>query len=348
MGRDNSGMSYSLFRPILFALDPERAHHAAFAALDVQATLGLARVWAGYLPVAKPVTVMGLNFSNPVGLAAGLDKDAKHLRGLAQLGFGFIEVGTLTPKPQAGNPTPRMFRLVKHEALINRLGFNNGGVEAAVKRLIARDTVVPVGVNIGKNAVTPIENAVDDYVMALRAVYATADYIAINISSPNTKNLRDLQAPDSVAALVSTLTKEGEKLARAHGKRKPVAVKIAPDLDDAIINDVVAAIIDAGADAIISSNTTISRDNVASHRFASETGGLSGAPLTARADAVLGKVVKAAAGRVPIIGVGGIMSVADARRKLDIGASLIQIYTGMLYRGPGFVGELVRGLASNN
>lgn len=338
-------MAYSLFRPILFALDPERAHHAAFAALDTQAALGLARIWAGHLPTSKPIEVMGLTFANPVGLAAGLDKDARHLRGLAQLGFGFIEVGTLTPKPQPGNPTPRMFRLVEHEALINRLGFNNGGVDDAVKRLERRDVSVPVGVNIGKNAATPIDHAVDDYLIALRAVYATADYITVNISSPNTKNLRDLQAPDSVAALISTLSREGEKLAKKHGKRKPVAVKIAPDIDDTIFTDVVAAIIDAGADAIISSNTTISRDGVNQHPFAKETGGLSGAPLTARADAVLGKVVKAAAGRVPVIGVGGIMSVADARRKLDIGASLIQIYTGMLYRGPGFVGELVRGLA---
>ena len=338
-------MAYSLFRPILFALDPERAHHAAFAALDAQAALGLARVWAGQLPAAKPVEVMGISFPNRVGLAAGLDKDAKHLRGLAQLGFGFIEIGTLTPKPQPGNPTPRMFRLPEHEGLINRLGFNNGGVVDAVKRLAARDISVPVGVNIGKNAITPIENAVDDYLIALRAVYATADYVAINISSPNTKNLRDLQAPDSVAALVKRIVREGEVLAKAHGKRKPIAVKIAPDLDDALVVDVVSAILDAGADAIICGNTTISRDGVAAHVYAKEAGGLSGAPLTARADAMLARVVKASAGRVPIIGVGGIMSVADARRKLDIGASLIQIYTGMLYRGPGFAGELVRGLA---
>ena len=339
-------MSYSLFRPFLFALDPEAAHCAAFAALDAQASLGLARVWAGYLPPPKPVTVMGLSFPNRVGLAAGLDKDAKHLRGLAQLGFGFIEVGTLTPKPQPGNPQPRMFRLPEHEALINRLGFNNGGVDDALKRLQTRDTTVPVGVNIGKNAVTPIERAADDYLLALRAVYATADYITINISSPNTKNLRDLQAPDSVAALVRTLTDEGRALARLHGRRRPIAVKIAPDLDDAIITDVVDAIIEAGADAIISSNTTIRRDGVAAHVHAQEAGGLSGAPLTQRADAVLAQVVKATNGRVPVIGVGGIMSVADAARKLDLGASLIQIYTGMLYRGPGFVGDLVRGLAS--
>ena len=337
-------MAYSLFRPILFALDPERAHHAAFAALDAQAALGLARVWAGQLPVGKPVKVMGLSFPNRVGLAAGLDKDAKHLRGLSQLGFGFIEIGTLTPKPQPGNVAPRMFRLPEHEGLINRLGFNNGGVAEAVRRLEARDIQVPVGVNIGKNAVTPIENAVDDYLVAMRAVYATADYIAINISSPNTKNLRDLQAPDSVAALVARIIREGEALTKSTGKRKPIAVKIAPDLDDTIVTEVVSAIIDAGADAIISSNTTISRDTVAGHAHAAETGGLSGAPLTRRADAMLVKVVKAAASRVPIIGVGGIMSVADAKRKIDIGASLIQIYTGMLYRGPGFVGELVRGL----
>jgi dihydroorotate dehydrogenase len=339
-------MSYSLFRPILFALDPERAHHAAFAALDAQAALGLARVWAGRLPPPTPISVMGLNFPNRVGLAAGLDKDAKHLRGLAQLGFGFIEVGTLTPKPQPGNPQPRMFRLPEYDALINRLGFNNGGVTDALPRLMGRDCDVPIGVNIGKNAVTPIENAVADYITALRAVYATADYVAINISSPNTKNLRDLQAPDSVAALVTRIVREGEALAKSQGTRKPIAVKIAPDLDDALVPEVVSAIIDAGADAIISSNTTVSRDGVSGHALAVEAGGLSGAPLTARADAMLARVVKASKGRVPIIGVGGIMSVTDAQRKLDMGASLIQIYTGMLYRGPGFVGDLVRGLSS--
>ncbi|MBL8311248.1 MAG: quinone-dependent dihydroorotate dehydrogenase [Burkholderiales bacterium] len=338
-------MMYSLFRPILFSLDPEAAHAAAFAALDLQAQLGLAKCWRGSVPDTEPVHLMGLTFPNRVGLAAGLDKDAWHLSGLAQLGFGFIEVGTLTPKPQPGNPKPRMFRLPEHEALINRLGFNNGGVDAALPRLRARRVDVPVGVNIGKNATTPIERAADDYLAALAAVYATADYITINISSPNTRNLRDLQAPDSVSALISTIAREGRRLARLTGHARPIAVKIAPDIDPAAINDVVNAIVEAGADAIISSNTTIRRDGVTGHVYANETGGLSGAPLTALADQVLKQVVKAVAGRVPVIGVGGIRSVEDARRKLDLGADLLQVYTGLLYRGPGFVGDLLRGLA---
>ena len=335
-------MSYSLFRPILFGLAPETAHHAAFTALDVQAKLGLARLWAGTLP-KKPVTVMGLDFDNPIGLAAGLDKNAEHLEGLAQLGFGFLEIGTLTPLPQPGNPQPRMFRLPEHEGLINRLGFNNDGVEAALPRLQSRKTKMPVGVNIGKNAATPIDQATSDYIKALQRVYETADYITVNVSSPNTKNLRDLQAPDSIAGLVTALLRERSKLKRSTGKHRPIAVKISPDIADADVADVVRAICDAGADAIISTNTTISREGVSAHMHAKEAGGLSGAPLTQRADRVLEKVI-AAAGSTPVIGVGGIMSVADAQRKLDIGAKLIQIYTGMLYRGPGFVGELVRGV----
>ncbi|MCZ2134164.1 MAG: quinone-dependent dihydroorotate dehydrogenase [Burkholderiales bacterium] len=337
-------MSYSFLRPLLFTLDPEQAHCAAFAALDAGAGLGLARHLAGALPPPRGIEVMGLYFRNRVGLAAGLDKNAAHLSSLAQLGFGFIEVGTLTPKAQPGNPRPRMFRLPEHEALINRLGFNNDGVDAALPRLQRRNIGIPVGVNIGKNALTPIERAAEDYLIALRAVHATADYITINISSPNTKNLRDLQAPDSVAALVRTLAQENRVLSQSGGARRPLAVKIAPDLDDGMIGDIVAAIIDAGGDAIIANNTTIDRTAVAGHRFAAESGGLSGAPLTRRADAVLAQAVKAAAGRVPVIGVGGIMSADDALRKLDLGAALIQIYTGLIYRGPGFVGDLVRAL----
>jgi dihydroorotate dehydrogenase len=335
-------MSYALFRPILFGLAPETAHHAAFTALDVQAKFGLARVWAGALP-KKPLRVMGIDFDNPIGLAAGLDKNAEHLAGLAQLGFGFIEIGTLTPLAQPGNPKPRMFRLPEHEGLINRLGFNNDGVESALPRLQARKTRTPIGVNIGKNAATPIDQATSDYVKAFQRVYETADYIAVNVSSPNTKNLRDLQAPGSIAGLVTALLRERTKLKRATGKHRPVAVKISPDIDSADIGDVVRAICDAGADAIISSNTTISRENVSKHAYAGEAGGLSGAPLTERADRVLEKVV-AAAGNTPVIGVGGIMSVADAQRKIDIGAQLVQLYTGLLYRGPGFPGELVRGI----
>jgi dihydroorotate dehydrogenase len=336
-------MIYSLARPILFCAEPETAHHLAFAALDAQAKLGLARAWAGVLP-KKPVTVMGLEFPNPIGLAAGLDKNAEHMDGLAQLGFGFIEIGTLTPLPQPGNPQPRMFRIVEHEALINRLGFNNKGVEDALPRLRNRKIGIPVGVNIGKNAVTPIENATDDYLKALRAVYGVADYITINISSPNTKNLRDLQAVKAVSKLVETIVFERDRLIKSGDKkRRSIAVKIAPDIPEEDVADTVRAICDAGADAIISSNTTLSREGVEGHQHAGEAGGLSGAPLTKRADRVLEKVVKAA-GEVPVIGVGGIMSVADAQRKLDIGAKLVQIYTGMLYRGPGFVGELVRGI----
>jgi dihydroorotate dehydrogenase len=336
-------MLYSLARPILFCADPETAHHLAFAALDVQAKLGLARGWAGNVP-KKPVTVMGIDFDNPIGLAAGLDKNAEHMDGLAQLGFGFIEIGTLTPKPQSGNPQPRMFRIEQHEGLINRLGFNNKGVEDALPRLRARKIKIPVGVNIGKNALTPIENATDDYVSALRSVYEVADYITVNISSPNTKNLRDLQATAAVSKLVSTLIHERDLLAKkSKTKRVPLAVKIAPDLADDDLLDTVKAICDSGADAIISSNTTLSREGIVGHKHAGEAGGLSGSPLTARADRALERVVKAAK-KTPVIGVGGVMSVADAQRKLDIGASLVQIYTGMLYRGPGFVGELVRGV----
>ncbi len=336
-------MPYALFRPILFALDAEQAHHAAFAALDAQAAFGLARLWAGHLP-EKPVELLGLRFPNPIGLAAGLDKNACHLRGLAQLGFGFIEVGTLTPRPQPGNPKPRMFRLVEHEALINRLGFNNDGVEAALPRLAARSVSVPVGVNIGKNATTPNERAHEDYLACLRAVYLHADYVTVNVSSPNTKNLRDLQAPKAMRALVRSIVDERDHLQRLHARGCPIAVKIAPDIAPEDLPDVVEAILDGGADALISSNTTLSREGVEGHALAREAGGLSGAPLTARADRVLAEVVAAVRGRVPIIGVGGIMSVADAQRKLDLGADLVQVYTGLIYRGPGFVGELVRAI----
>jgi dihydroorotate dehydrogenase len=336
-------MLYSLARPILFCAEPETAHHLAFAALDAQAKLGLARAWAGIVP-KKPVTVMGIEFANPIGLAAGLDKNAEHMNGLAQLGFGFIEIGTLTPEPQMGNPQPRMFRIEEHEALINRLGFNNKGVDDALPRLRARKIGIPVGVNIGKNAVTPIESATDDYLKALRAVFEVADYITVNISSPNTKNLRDLQAIGAVSKLVEKIVFERDQLILLGDKKHcPIAVKIAPDIADVDVRDTVKAICDSGADAIISSNTTVSRDGVEGHRHAAEAGGLSGAPLTARADRVLERVVKAAK-KTPVIGVGGVMSVADAQRKLDIGAKLVQIYTGMLYRGPGFVGELVRGI----
>ncbi len=336
-------MSYQFLRPFLFSLDAETAHHAAFAALDTQAVLGLARLWVGHLP-EKPVQILGLRFRNPIGLAAGLDKDARHLRGLAQLGFGFLEVGTLTPRPQPGNPKPRLFRLPEHEALINRLGFNNEGVEAALPRLATRSIDIPVGVNIGKNAATPIERAVEDYLQALRALYRQADYITVNVSSPNTKHLRDLQAPKAIESLVRALVDERDRLQRLHAHPCPIAVKIAPDLEELQISAIIGAILDGGADAIIATNTTLQRETVKTHPLAQETGGLSGAPLRDLADRILAHVVAAVRGRVPVIGVGGIMSVADAQRKLDLGAALVQVYTGLIYRGPGFVGELVRGV----
>jgi len=287
---------------------------------------------------------MGLRFRNPIGLAAGLDKNARHLRGLAQLGFGFLEVGTLTPKPQPGNPQPRLFRLPEHQALINRLGFNNDGVDAAIPRLATRSIGIPVGINLGKNASTPNEQAVDDYLTGLRRVFQHADYVTINVSSPNTKGLRDLQAPDAIRALVRAVVLERDRLGRLHGRQCPVAVKIAPDIEPAQLERSVEAILEGGADAIIATNTTLSRQGVEAHPHGAEAGGLSGGPLRPLADRVLAAVVEAVRGRLPVIGVGGVLSVEDAQRKLDLGASLIQVYTGLIYRGPGFIGELVRGV----
>lgn len=337
-------MPYALWRHLLFALEPERAHRLALAALDVQARLGLARLWAGALP-ERPVELLGLRFKNRVGLAAGLDKNAKHLAALAQLGFGFLEIGTLTPKAQPGNPPPRLFRLVEHEALINRLGFNNDGVNAAVARLAARSLDVPVGVNIGKNASTPNERAKQDYLAALRAVFLHADYVAVNVSSPNTPTLRELQSPRWIGELIGALVGERDRLARLHGRRCPIAVKLAPDLAHETVPSIVEALLDAGAEAIICSNTTVSRDGVTEHPLAREAGGLSGRPLAPLADRLLAQVAECVRGRVPLIGVGGILSVEDAKRKLDLGADLVQLYTGLIYRGPGLVGELVRALA---
>ncbi|HEY5307654.1 MAG TPA: quinone-dependent dihydroorotate dehydrogenase [Casimicrobiaceae bacterium] len=335
---------YPFARPFLFALDPETAHELTFANLDRAARFGVAQLLGAHLPVT-PVNVMGIEFPNPVGLAAGLDKNALHLAGLATLGFGYLEAGTVTPRPQPGNPKPRMFRLPQAQALINRLGFNNGGVEQFVANMQRTKFRGVLGVNIGKNFDTPNDRAADDYLHCLRAVHPYASYVAINISSPNTKGLRDLQQEDALKALLTAIKREQELLAQKHGRHVPVAVKIAPDLTDDAIRGIARLLALLRLDGVIATNTTISRDGVTGLPHADEGGGLSGAPLRARSTAVIATLAKALDGALPIIGVGGILSGDDAREKIAAGAALVQIYTGLIYRGPALVAECVRALA---
>jgi dihydroorotate dehydrogenase len=281
-----------------------------------------------------------------VGLAAGLDKNAAHLKGLATLGFGFIEAGTVTPRAQPGNPRPRMFRVVEAQALVNRLGFNNGGVDAFVANVARSGYRGILGINIGKNFDTPNERAADDYVACLRAVHAHANYVTINVSSPNTKGLRDLQAEAALSALLARIVAERDDLAQKHGRCVPLAVKIAPDLDDAAVNAVARLLVAHRLDGVIATNTTIARDGMAGLPHADEAGGLSGAPLRERSTAVLRTLAKALDGALPIIGVGGILAAGDAQQKIDAGATLVQLYTGLIYRGPDLVAECVRALAT--
>ncbi len=334
---------YSLFRPLLFAADPETAHALTFRGLDAAAAVGLAQLAAPSLPAA-PVTAMGIQFPNRVGLAAGLDKNADHLSGLATLGFGFLEAGTVTPRPQPGNPKPRLFRLVEAGALINRLGFNNDGVERFVANVARSRFRGPLGVNIGRNFDTPNERAADDYVACLRGVYLCASYVTVNISSPNTKDLRDLQSEDALASLLSRLTTERAVLAERHGQRVPLVVKIAPDLDDNTIERIARVLVHHGVDGVIATNTTTTRDAVAGLPHADEPGGLSGRPLRERSTAVIRTLAHALDGALPIIGAGGIFSATDAREKIDAGATLVQLYTGLIYRGPALVAECVEAL----
>jgi dihydroorotate dehydrogenase len=336
---------YPLFRPLLFAADPETAHALTFRGLDAAAALGLAQLAAPSLP-DSPVTAMGVEFPNRVGLAAGLDKNAAHLAGLATLGFGFLEIGTVTPRSQPGNPKPRMFRLVEAEALINRLGFNNDGVERFVANIARSRYRGVLGVNIGRNFDTPNEHAADDYVACLRAVYACASYVTVNISSPNTQGLRDLQAEDALTSLLSRLKIERATLAERHGRRVPLVVKIAPDLDAVAIERIARLLIRHAIDGVIATNTTTARDAVAGLPHADEAGGLSGRPLKERSTAVIRTLAHALDGALPIIGVGGIFSGADAREKIDAGATLVQLYTGLIYRGPSLVAECVKALAT--
>ena len=295
--------------------------------------------------ISAPVEVMGLKFSNPVGLAAGLDKNGEYIDALAAMGFGFIEVGTVTPRPQPGNPKPRMFRLKEHEALIKRLGFNNLGLDAFVANVRGATFKGVLGLNIGKNADTPTDNAVDDYMTCLKGVYPFASYVTVNISSPNTKGLRDLQAASQLEKLLSTLKAEQGRLAKKHKKHVPLVLKIAPDLDLKSIREIAALTLESGFEGIIATNTTISRDAVRDHPLAKETGGLSGRPLFSSSTEVLRELARALKGNIPLIGVGGIMSGADAKAKMNAGASLVQIYTGFIYRGPDLIRDAVRALS---
>lgn len=335
---------YQAARPALFRLDPEVAHGLTLATLSKAAPLAGA-LYGGCNTPHHTRKVMGLSFPNAVGLAAGLDKDGACIDGLAALGFGFLEVGTVTPRAQPGNPRPRMFRLVHEQALINRLGFNNGGVDNLLKNLqsshYAHQADAILGINIGKNFDTPLENAPADYLECMRKVYAWASYITVNISSPNTKGLRDLQSQEMFNNLLMQLKQEQTRLSDEYGKYVPLAVKIAPDLAPDALREMAAAIVNHEMDAVIATNTTIERSAVAQSQHAHEQGGLSGAPLLAHSNAALKVVVEALDGAAPVIGVGGIMRGQDARFKIEAGADLVQIYTGLIYRGPGLVRECV-------
>ena len=329
---------YSLLRPALFRLDPETAHHLTLNSLNTAYTLGLCGLLAPRIP-DQSRTVMGLIFPNPVGLAAGLDKNGDCINGLASLGFGSIEIGTVTPLAQPGNPRPRMFRLPAAQAIINRMGFNNGGVDALVANVQRANYRGILGINIGKNATTPIEHAADDYLACLRKVYAHASYVTVNISSPNTKNLRQLQNDAALDRLLSLLKAEQEKLADTHGRYVPIALKIAPDMEAEQINQIARLLMKYRIDGVIATNTTLSREGVDTLPHGHETGGLSGAPVRDKSTTVIRRLAAELQGALPIIGVGGILNGADAAEKIQAGASLVQVYSGLIYRGPALVSE---------
>jgi len=334
-------MLYSLLRPLLFTLDAETAHHLALRSLRAASRLGLGRPTT---PVSCAREVMGLHFPNPVGLAAGLDKDGAYLDALATLGFGFIEIGTVTPRPQPGNPRPRLFRVTQARAIINRMGFNNLGVDNLLDNVRRAAYRGVLGINIGKNFDTPLERAADDYLHCLRKVHAAASYVTVNISSPNTSGLRQLQDAAGLEQLLHALSEAREQLAQRDGKRVPLALKIAPDLEPAQVSAIAELLCRYRIDAVIATNTTVARDAVAGLRHGAETGGLSGAPLANQATRVLRQLKEALGGALPVIGVGGIMSGGDAARKMAAGASLVQIYSGLVYRGPGLVQDCIAAL----
>jgi dihydroorotate dehydrogenase len=340
---------YALTRPFLFGLDPEHAHDLTLGALArIQHTPLVCGVMQPR--VNDPVTIAGLRFPNRIGLAAGLDKNGRCIDGLGAMGFGFIEVGTVTPNAQPGNPKPRMFRLVAADALINRLGFNNDGLDAFianVRRASFRKRGGILGLNIGKNASTPIERAVDDYLLCLDGVYPHADYVTVNISSPNTQNLRALQSDEALDALLGAVQQRKAILVGLHGRAVPIFVKIAPDLDEAQVKLIAATLKKNGIDGVIATNTTIARDAVKHLPHGHEAGGLSGAPVFEASNRVIAQLRAALGKGFPIIGVGGVMSAADATGKIAAGADLVQIYTGFIYKGPELVTQAARALAAH-
>jgi len=333
-------MLFQIARSLLFLLPPETAHELTLDSLNAAHRLGLTR-WLPAVPEASPRQVMGLTFPNPVGLAAGLDKNGDSIDGLGALGFGFIEVGTVTPRPQPGNSRPRLFRLPRHQALINRMGFNNADLEALEANLRERRWPGILGVNVGKNKDTPADKAVDDYCQGIRQVYPYASYITVNLSSPNTPGLRDLQFGEALQVLLTAVKQTQDHCANQHGYYVPIAVKIAPDMDEGALDSVAGSLMDKGLDAVIATNTTVDHGAVANAPHGDEEGGLSGAPLFNPSTALLRRLKSRLGDTLPIIGVGGICSGADAAEKLRAGASLVQVYTGLIYRGPRLVREMV-------
>jgi len=334
---------YELIRPLLFKLDPETAHTLTLGNLNRLHRLGLLKVFLPSVP-ALPKRVMGLDFPNPVGLAAGLDKDGEAIDALGDFGFGFIEIGAVTPRPQPGNPKPRLFRLPQAQAIINRMGFNNLGVDNLLRNLEATRYTGILGINLGKNFDTPIENAADDYLICLEKLYGKVSFVTVNISSPNTKNLRALQGGSELDALLGAIKSGQARLSQQHGKYMPVAIKIAPDLDDQQIADMAGLFRKHRIDALIATNTTLARDGVEHLPHGNETGGLSGLPVREKSTRVISAFHTALAGEVPIIGAGGILCGADAQAKIAAGADLVQFYTGLIYRGPALVKECVEAL----
>ncbi|MBX9763030.1 MAG: quinone-dependent dihydroorotate dehydrogenase [Pseudomonadaceae bacterium] len=336
---------YTLARELLFKLSPESSHELSIDLIGAAGRLGLSGLLTKQ-PAALPVTVMGLEFANPVGLAAGLDKNGDAIDGFAQLGFGFVEIGTVTPRPQPGNPKPRLFRLPEAEAIINRMGFNNLGVDHLLARVQAAQYKGVLGINIGKNFDTPVENAVDDYLLCLDKVYQHASYVTVNVSSPNTPGLRSLQFGDSLKQLLEALRQRQEDLAAQHSKRVPLAIKIAPDMSDEETIEVANALVDAGMDAVIATNTTLSRESVQGLEYADEAGGLSGAPVRDKSTHIVKVLAGELKGRLPIIAVGGITEGKHAAEKIAAGASLVQIYSGFIYKGPALIREAVDAIAA--